>query len=693
MNPEAPNRLDSDSLPSLDIELLAQIIESIADPVFIKDEQHRWVYLNQAFCDFIGHARADLLGRSDYDFFPAAQADIFWQKADQVFSSGAVNVNKESLTDASGRTRTISTKKSVSIAADGCKYLVGVIRDVTEVTRRENYQEQVNRLLQRLVLGAGQEEIFQVALQVAEEELPGAIASILILDKKSQRLYQAVPSRLPAEFSRQVDGTPVRAGMGACGEAAFRRERMIIEDIASHPNWSQVREITSKYNLAACWSQPIFNYAGEVEGTFAVYFDSPRQPQEMDLEILETLAQLTAITFEQQKVERESHQLRRLLADMINAMPSMLIAVDAQGRVLQWNAEAEKMTGVSAADAHGRELGSVLSLSADQLESIYQAIDERKSLSWSKIAHHWAGENHWLDLTLYPVSVSSRAGSVIRVDDVSDQVRIEQMMVQTEKIHSLGGLAAGMAHEINNPLAAILQNVQVMKNRLQKGLKKNEEAAAACGGSIDLIEKYMDERDIRSLLDMVVEAGERASTIVSNMLDFCRKGDARIRLNHPAELMDKTVALLDNDYNQSQRYDFRRVKICRDYTDDLPKIPCEGSNLQQVFFNLLKNAAQAMAMAEVAEPRIFIRMRTEGPWLKIDIEDTGPGMDAETQRRIFEPFYTTKPVGTGTGLGLSVAYFIITDEHKGQMAVDSQPGSGACFKLSLPLNRPDLEGQ
>lgn len=671
-----------------DIDLLSQVVEILADPVFVKDEQHRWVYLNQAFCDFVGYSREQLLGKSDYDFFPEEEARLFWQKDDLVFSSGELNINNEQLTTSDGRHVTISTKKTVLVSRTGHRYLVGVIRDVTDSAKREHYQEQVTRLLQRLVLGASQPEILNIALRVAEEEIPGAMAAIYLLDSVDQRLYQAIPSRLPEEFSRQVDGTPARMGMGACGEAAFVRRRVVIDDISTHPNWQRAREIAHASGLHSCWSQPVFSSDGAVEGTFALYFNQNRSPDSFEVEVLENLAQLTSITLEHQRSERETRHLRTLLADMINAMPSVLIAVDPNGRVLEWNAEAEKVTGIPAADARGRELGSVFSLSADQLESIYRAIDEHRSLSWSKISYRWGNENRWLDLTLYPVSGRSKAGSVIRVDDVTEQVHIEQMMVQTEKLHSLGGLAAGMAHEINNPLAAILQNIQVMQNRLGQGLKKNEEVATDCGVDIAQIEHYMQQREITSLMEMVLEAGERASSIVTNMLDFCRRGDSNARPHNLAELMDRTVALLDNDYNQMQRYDFRNVKIRREYPPDLPPVPCERINLQQVFFNLLKNAAQAMAMAEVKEPMIAIRMRPEEGWLRIEIEDNGPGMPPATQKRIFEPFFSTKPVGAGTGLGLSVSYFIITDAHQGKMSVDSTPGRGTCFIIDLPLMSP-----
>jgi len=672
---------------SLDAAFLSQIVESIGDPVFVKDEQHRWVFLNQAFCEFIGFRREDLLGKSDYDFFPAEQADIFWEKDDLVFANGEINVNIEKATTSTNRLSILSTRKSILTDSRGNKFLLGIIRDITEAARRESHQEQIAQILKHLVLGASQEEILKIVLRAAEDALPGVIATILLLDPETQRLHPAISSKLPGEFSRAIDGTPARAGMGSCGEAAFRRRRVIVEDIATHPNWQRVRDLALKHDLRACWSQPVFTFSGEVAGTFALYFPQETAPEAFELEVLATLAQLTTIALEHHQIACETQNLRLLLSDIINAMPSLLIAVDHHGCVLQWNTQAEKMTGFSAAEAQGCKLETVLKLGADQLEGINQAVAEQQSLNWARIAHPWAEKNHWLDLTLYPVRSDREVASVIRIDDVTTQVRLEQMVVQTEKIHSLGGLTAGMAHEINNPLAGILQNIQIMKHRLQGGLKKNEEVAKACGGNIELIESYMRERKIADLMDMVIEAGERASNIVKNMLNFSRKDDMEIGQNNLPELMDKTLSLLNNDYNHAQGYDFRKVEICRDYQPDLPEVPSEGRKLQQVFFNLLKNAAQAMIA--VKKPKIWVRIRVSSGWLQIEIEDNGPGMDRETQRHIFEPFYTTKPVGAGTGLGLSVSYFIVTRIHQGRMSVDSQINGGARFLLELPLGKID----
>jgi signal transduction histidine kinase len=152
-------------------------------------------------------------------------------------------------------------------------------------------------------------------------------------------------------------------------------------------------------------------------------------------------------------------------------------------------------------------------------------------------------------------------------------------------------------------------------------------------------------------------------------------------------LIDQAVEIASNDFDLTVGFDFKGQAIIRQFDPALGPVPGTANELEQVLLNLLKNAAQAIHQRDNdSEPgRIILRTRLNPPWAEIQVEDNGVGMPENVRKRIFEPFFTTKEVGQGTGLGLSVSYFIITNNHKGQMEVQSSQGQGTCFTLRLPL--------
>ncbi|MFA6809556.1 MAG: PAS domain S-box protein [Desulfoplanes sp.] len=401
---------------------------------------------------------------------------------------------------------------------------------------------------------------------------------------------------------------------------------------------------------------------------------------------------MTDITARKQS-EMELERLRNYLDNIINSMPSILIGVDQTGKITQWNREAEIRLGVQRVQALGNSLETTFPQLGKEIAKVRLAITRKTPQKDSKVTLTIAGVPKIVDVTVFPLTTNAMEGAVIRIDDISDQVRMEEMMIQSEKMLSVGGLAAGMAHEINNPLASILQAAQVMHMRLSDDLPRNIQTAKECGTSMEKIRNYMGKRRLLTMLDAIQEAGQRAAKIVENMLSFSRKGNSEMSMEDLGELMDKTIELAKNDYDLKKKYDFRQIEIVREYEPQLPLIPCEASKIQQVFLNLLKNGSQAMAEIRTTDqeatyqPRFNIKIRPDKNVMKISVQDNGPGMEETTRKRIFEPFFTTKDVGIGTGLGLSVSYFIITDNHKGMMYVESCPGKGTRFVIKLPLKQ------
>ena len=263
----------------------------------------------------------------------------------------------------------------------------------------------------------------------------------------------------------------------------------------------------------------------------------------------------------------------------------------------------------------------------------------------------------------------------------------QQMLFQAEKLASVGQLAAGMAHEINNPLGAILQGSQNILRRIGPGLAQNHTVADALGVDLNQLNRYLQERGILRLLEGIREAGARAAKIVADMLSFSRRSEALFALVDIEDMMETVLRLAASDYDLKKKYDFKRIKIERAYDSALRLVYCDKTEIEQVLLNLLKNAAQAMAAAGTPSPRIVLRTARETDYAVLEVIDNGPGMEEKTLKRIFEPFFTTKDVGVGTGLGLSVSYFIVTEQHNGRLSVASKPGQGTRFSIRLPLAR------
>ncbi len=272
--------------------------------------------------------------------------------------------------------------------------------------------------------------------------------------------------------------------------------------------------------------------------------------------------------------------------------------------------------------------------------------------------------------------------------DITELKKMQEMMIQTEKMLSVGGIAAGVAHEINNPLGIIMQSAQLLELRTLKDFPKNIAVAEKIGLDLNLLEHYMRERNVPTFVRDIREASKRAADIIRHMLDFSRRSDSDRKLCCVSEIIERAIAMAGSDYDLRKNFDFKRVQIVRDFAEHVPGICCCETEIEQVVLNLLRNAAQAMGHLPGVEPVITVRTRVDVESVVIEVEDNGPGIPPETARRIFEPFFTTKPPGQGTGLGLSVSYFIVTQNHGGNIRVKSLPGHGACFHVELPRAFP-----
>ncbi|MBN1991262.1 MAG: PAS domain S-box protein [Anaerolineae bacterium] len=405
---------------------------------------------------------------------------------------------------------------------------------------------------------------------------------------------------------------------------------------------------------------------------------------------------------ERVQAEAEILRLQHLLQNITDSMPSALITLDPAGRVLTWNPAAEILTGQKAGQMQGQSLWQT----CPELEQYRQIFEQ--VINQGRVAHlhreqllSEAGTSY-RDVSVFPLEANDIEGAVLRIDDVTQRVQLEEIMLQSAKMASVGGLAAGVAHEINNPLGAMIQSAQMLQLAFDPNRPRTRESLQEYGVDPEGLARYLQERGLLEYLDGIRNTGARAAKIVADLLSFSRKTSSAAAPHHLNRLVEQTLALAAADYDLKKKYDFRHVEIILELATDLPEIICDGQQIQQVILNLVRNAAQAMARAreEKREERGRLTLRTlyraeiknrksetqNRGWVRLEIEDNGPGIPEEMQERLFEPFFTTKEVGEGTGLGLWLCWTIVVERHQGQLFIEPATEGGTRFVVELPIS-------
>ena len=400
---------------------------------------------------------------------------------------------------------------------------------------------------------------------------------------------------------------------------------------------------------------------------------------------------------QQKKLQAETslHQSEVRLRSITDSAQDAILMMDSQGLISFWNPAAEAILGYRAEEALGRDLHTLLAplryhaaFHAALPEFVRTGHGNMIGKTLELAALHKDGREIPVALSLSSIFQNENWEAVGILRDITDRKLIEEQMLQSEKMSTIAGLAAGVAHEINTPLSAILQSIQVIRQSLDPELARNQEIAGHCGLDLAKAQDYFQKREINFFMDGIRESAIKSGKIIANLLQFSRPQKMESAPADLSVLLDKSVELAKNDYVLKKNHDILNIEISREYTPNLLPVSCVAMEIEQVFINLLKNAAQAMSdqPEPKPKPRIILRTRQQGEMIQVEIADNGPGMDEKTKRHIFDPFFTTKDIGVGAGLGLSVSYTIIVTKHGGQLTVHSELGQGTTFTINLPLN-------
>ncbi|MBL8602600.1 MAG: response regulator [Myxococcales bacterium] len=373
--------------------------------------------------------------------------------------------------------------------------------------------------------------------------------------------------------------------------------------------------------------------------------------------------------------ERRLRKREHWFATTLHSLGDAVLAVDGAGRVSFMNARAEALTGWSLGDASALSHAATLldEVSPELAQALARVLSQTEGVMAleSQLQARQSGTRHFVSTTVTPVeSEGVLLGAVMVLRDVTEAHRVRQQLEVADRLASLGTMAAGVAHEINNPLSVVVSNAALLQEDLEAL------GHAAPGGAL---------APMREMLADLSSAAQRIARIVSDLRAFSRPVALPSRVAQVARAVDWAL--------RTTAHEFRNRAWVEAEVDPALMVQGDELRLGQVLINLLVNAAQAIEPGDVDRHRVRIAAARQGDAVELVVSDTGPGIAPEQLAHLFEPFFTTKPVGLGTGLGLSICHGIV-QAMGGTIVAESAPGRGATFRVRLPsaaASGPSLE--
>ncbi len=658
------------------------LVDNLREVVFRTDTAARWELLNPAWEELTGFSILEATGMSFLDYVHPEDRAVSAKAFERLLARRRTTHRSEvRYLTRDGGFRWVEVWARLTLDERGEPAgTSGTITDITERKRAELLSSGQSRLLEEIAAGTPLTAVLEGIARFTEEHGSPGIATLMMPEGDGSTLRLASAPRLPASLKAGFGSVPVGPRNGTCGTAAFRRERVIVRDIATDPLWEgwPGRDALLGAGIRACWSVPILSAHGEVLGTFAVYYVDVREPGTEDFKIVEIASHLAKIAIERERTQAEVQRSTRLFQQVTETLPIGVWVTSADGRIIFGNPAGREIWGGQYADvAH---FGEGRAWWADTGEPIGPG-------EWGAARVLLSGEptlNELLRIesfdgnvkTILSSAVSIRGaeneilGAIIVNQDVTERRaaeealrRSEEQLRQAQKMEAVGQLAGGIAHDFNNLLTGVLTYCDLILQEVRQG------------------------DPIRSDVEQIRHAGQRAAGLTRQLLAFSRRQVLQPRVLS----LNSTVTELDGMLRRLIRAD---IGLETELDPALWYVLADPGQIEQVLVNLVVNARDATPQGG----RISITTANRqypgggferpsgvrpGSYVVLTVADTGQGMEPHIQARIFDPFFTTKEPGKGTGLGLSTVYGIV-EQSGGHIGVESAPGRGTTFTIHLP---------
>ncbi len=660
------------------------ILEATSDGFVALDGGWRYTYVNSKAAAIFGRSPEDLVGKHIWTEFPEGVDQPFHKAYLRVLATQVAEVLEEYYPPWSRwyENRIYPFEDGVAI----------YFTDVTARRRAKMMVKGQNQVLEMVVRGAPLGEILDALVRIVEEQFPGMLASILLLDPDGQRVRHGAAPSLPREYWSAIDGEPIGPRAGACGTAVFRREQVIVEDIAVDPLWAGDRDLALAHGLRACWSTPIFDRAGTVLGTFAMYYRAPGRPFQEQLDAIEAVTHTAAVAISRSIEEGALRQSQERLRLFIEHAPAALAMFDEQMRYLAVSRRWLTDYGLDGADVHGRSHYEIFPEITEEWRKIHRrAMTGEVVRADDDVFVRADGTMRWLRWEVRPWFLRDDVvgGIVIFSEDVTERKRAEldlqelnaeleqRIAARTRELEAAmrraqdadrvkSAFLATMSHELRTPLNSVIGFTGVLLQELPGPL--NEEQ--------------------RRQLGMVQNGARHLLELINDVLDLSKIEAGQLGLAHAPFPLAEVVETVGRSVAPQARAKGLALHVRVD-----PGTGLVVSDRRRVAQILLNVAGNAIKFTDAGSVHVTCAVVGEGRWVEVSVEDTGIGIHPGDLDRVFRPFQqvdgTISRHHEGTGLGLAISRSL-ADLLGGTLTVRSTPGTGSTFTLRLPRDAETL---
>jgi PAS domain S-box-containing protein len=643
-------------------ELNRRIAESTHDCVKILAIDGRLIYMNRVGLQMLEITDArELLNRSFADFFEGEVRQAAEEALAQAQRGGRGRFQYLMRTASGVAKWWDAVVTPVSDVKGTIVQLLAVSRDITERRREEAIRATHHQVLGLIATGSALTDVLDCLVRLVEQQSGGMRCSVLLLDDDGTHVRHGAAPSLPDEYVRAIDGSAIGPRSGSCGTAMFLGTRTIVTDILTDPLWEDYRDVARSYGLRACWSTPIFSPQRQVLGSFAMYYDEPRTPSDAELQLIESAADVARIAIQQQRGHQALRHSEARNRAMVRAIPDWMFLTTVDGVFLDYQGRDASRLHTPPSAFLGKNITEVLPHPV--AEKLAQAFVRVGASDESETVEYTLGSND--SERFYETCIVRCDGDKILsiVRDITDR-KCAEMEVSAQRgelahlsrVSMLGELTGALAHELSQPLTAVLSNAQAARNFSQRD-------------RIDVVE-------LRAALDDVIRNSKRAGTVIDRLRALLRKEATTLQPIDMNEVVREVVELARGEVVA------RRITVASTLAPDIPPVLGDRVQLQQVVLNLVLNACDAMVDTPAAQRHLELTTSMEGSFVQLAVSDHGVGIPKDQFEQVFEPFVTFRDQGLGLGLAISRS---IVGAHRGSIRAENNIDGGATFRCFLPV--------